>query len=249
MSYDLIFGIHPIQAALENNPKNITDLYLLKSREDQRLADIIKLAQKHDLPCHFCTLAELAQLAPDVTHQGIIAKIRSQSAKTEDDLVMLLNHLQKPALLLVLDCIQDPHNLGACLRSADAAGVDAVIVPKDNSAGLTPIVKKVASGAAEHIPFIQVSNLARTLKLLKKQGIWLYGTSDKAKTSLFNSDLTGSVAIIMGSEGTGLRRLTSDLCDDLLYIPMSGTVSSLNVSVATGICLFEAVRQRESKQS
>ncbi|MGE3920032.1 MAG: 23S rRNA (guanosine(2251)-2'-O)-methyltransferase RlmB [Gammaproteobacteria bacterium] len=247
MLYDYIFGIHSIQATLEKNHKNIIELYLLDGRSDRRLATIIQLAKQYHVVYHFCSAAELDQLVQDAQHQGVVAKIQSQPTKTENDLKILLNNLKNPALLLILDCVQDPHNLGACLRSADAAGVNAVITPKDNAVALTPTVRKVASGAAEHIPFIQVKNLARTLKYLKEQHVWLYGTSDKAKTSIYHADLTAPTAIIMGAEGTGLRRLTAELCDELLYIPMSGSVSSLNVSVATGIFLFEAVRQRRLK--
>ena len=159
----------------------------------------------------------------------------------------MLEELQNPALLLVLDGVTDPHNLGACLRSADAAGVDAVIVPKDKSADLNATVRKVACGAAEVIPFVRVTNLARTLEGLKQRGVWLYGTAGEAENTIYNSDLTGSLAIVMGAEGAGLRRLTRETCDHLVKLPMAGSVSSLNVSVATGVCLFEVVRQRGSK--
>ena len=155
--------------------------------------------------------------------------------------------MDQPAFLLILDNIQDPHNLGACLRSADAAGVHAVIAPKDRSVGITDTVRLVACGAAEHVPFVQVTNLARTIRQLKKSGIWIYGAAGKAAESLYKTDLSGPLAIVMGSEGKGLRRLTSEHCDFLISIPMAGSAESLNVSVAAGICLFEAVRQRSQE--
>jgi len=165
--------------------------------------------------------------------------------KTEDDLFEIIENKSTDAFLLILDCVQDPHNLGACLRSADAAGVDAVIVPKDRSVALTDTVRHIACGAAERIPVIAVTNLARTLRQLKDDGLWLVGTADGADRSLFDLDLTGPLGIVMGSEGKGLRRLTRETCDHVVSIPMAGTVGCLNVSVATGVCLFEAVRQRQ----
>lgn len=160
------------------------------------------------------------------------------------DLPELLREKTRPCLILVLDGVQDPHNLGACLRSADAAGVDAVIAPIDRSAGLTPVVRKVAAGAADSVPFYQVTNLVRTLEQLKQAGVWVFGATDAADESLYRQDFKGSVAVVMGAEGSGLRRLTTAACDGLFSIPMAGSVSSLNVSVATGVTLFEVVRQR-----
>lgn len=166
------------------------------------------------------------------------------SVKSENDLFEIIKNLKEPPFVLILDNIQDPHNLGACLRSADAAGVHAVVVPKDRSVSLTDTVRQIASGAAENIPFVQVTNLVRTMKNLKDAGVWLVGTADNAKQCLYEIDLTGPLALVMGSEGKGLRRLTMENCDFLAYIPMRGSVECLNVSVATGVCLFEAVRQR-----
>jgi len=174
-------------------------------------------------------------------HTDLDAKVRTRD---EAFLFTLLNDLVVPPFLLVLDNIQDPHNLGACLRTADAAGVQAVIAPKDRSVRMTKAVRTVACGAAENVPFVQVTNLARLLKQLKKRDVWIVGTSDRAKKSLYELDLTGPLAIVMGSEGKGLRRLTAEKCDFLAHLPMTGSVESLNVSVATGICLYEAVRQR-----
>ncbi len=169
---------------------------------------------------------------------------KAVTIKNEDDLFAILGSLKEPPFLLLLDCVQDPHNLGACLRSADAAGVHAVVAPKDRAVSLTETVRKVACGAAEHVPLVTVTNLARTLKQLKEAGLWLVGTADDATQSLYDVDLTGPLALVMGAEGEGLRRLTRQCCDFLVHIPMAGSVGCLNVSVATGVCLFEAVRQR-----
>ncbi|HEY7776210.1 MAG TPA: 23S rRNA (guanosine(2251)-2'-O)-methyltransferase RlmB, partial [Kineobactrum sp.] len=192
-------------------------------------------------------------------HQGAVATVTEAPATggpeaegnllDETDLLELVDNSPGPVLLLVLDCVTDPHNLGACLRSADAAGVQAVVVPKDKAADLSPVVRKVACGAAEVVPFVRVTNIARTLAALKERGVWLYGAAGEAEQSLYDTDLTGSVALVMGAEGAGLRRLTREHCDHLVRLPMAGSVSSLNVSVATGISLFEAVRQRAAKTS
>ena len=187
---------------------------------------------------------DLARVAPGLNHQGALAWVRIPASRGEADLDILLDALDVPAFLLVLDEVQDPHNLGACLRSADAAGVLAVIAPRDNAAGLTPTVAKVASGAAQSVPYIQVTNLARTLDALKARGVWLVGLAGEAQTDLYGLDLKGPLALVLGGEGRGLRRLTRERCDFLACLPMRGRVESLNVSVATGICLYEALRQR-----
>jgi 23S rRNA (guanosine2251-2'-O)-methyltransferase len=179
-------------------------------------------------------------------HQGIVARVKPGRQYQESDLPDLLESLDSP-FLLILDGITDPHNLGACLRSADAAGVHAVIVPRDRSAQLNATAKKVASGAAEHVPLITVTNLARTMRVLQDANVWIVGTAGEADHNLYQSKMTGPMALVMGAEGEGMRRLTREHCDELISIPMSGSVSSLNVSVATGVCLFEAVRQRSSK--
>ncbi|STQ78534.1 23S rRNA (guanosine-2'-O-)-methyltransferase RlmB [Hafnia alvei] len=177
-------------------------------------------------------------------HQGIIARVREGRQYQENDLPALLENLEQPPFLLILDGVTDPHNLGACLRSADAAGVHAVIVPRDRSAQLNATAKKVACGAAETVPLIRVTNLARTMRFLQEQNVWIVGTAGEADHNLYQSKMTGPMALVMGAEGDGMRRLTREHCDELISIPMAGSVSSLNVSVATGICLFEAVRQR-----
>jgi 23S rRNA (guanosine2251-2'-O)-methyltransferase len=204
---------------------------------------LLALAEDQHLRIKLVTREELDKLTDNGVHQGVVADCKKAKAYSENDLKELLASTVKP-FLLILDGVQDPHNLGACLRSADAAGVDAVIVPKDKSVGITPIVSKVACGAAETVPFIQVTNLARTMGILRDAGVWLYGAAAEAEKTLFTEKLTGPVGLVLGGEGQGLRRLTRENCDMLLNIPMDGSVSSLNVSVATGIFLFEVVRQR-----
>lgn len=244
---ELVYGVHTIDAILQRSPQRITHLYLQQGRQDQTIQGLLQFAKSMGLPVETVTKQTLEKWLPKQNHQGIVARCRPMSAYSKADLGQLLDGLTVPPLLLVLDGVQDPHNLGACLRTADAAGVHAVIAPKDHSVGLTPTVCKVAAGAAEAVPFFQVTNLARTLRWLKERGIWLFGTDDSEAVSLYQSDLSGALAIVMGAEGKGLRRLTKEVCDAMLVIPMAGTVSSLNVSVATGVCLYEAVRQRHVK--
>ncbi|MES2218124.1 MAG: 23S rRNA (guanosine(2251)-2'-O)-methyltransferase RlmB [Pseudomonadota bacterium] len=243
MSKTYVFGHHAVAALLEKQPERVVHLYVQKERHDQKIQQLLELANRAELITEEVSRQELDKLTGNAVHQGIAALCHKPKTYSEADLAILLEQHAKP-FLLVLDGVQDPHNLGACLRSADAAGVHAVIVPKDKSASLTPTVSKVACGAAETIPFIQVTNLARTMRYLKEQGVWLYGAAGEAKQSVFQTDLSGPLAMVLGAEGEGLRRLTREHCDILLNIPMQGSVSSLNVSVATGIFLFEALRQR-----
>jgi 23S rRNA (guanosine2251-2'-O)-methyltransferase len=243
MSKTTVFGLHAVTALLDKQPERVVHLYFQKERHDQKIQQLLELAQEAGLITELVSRQELDKLTGNAVHQGVAALCNKAKTYSEADLAVLLETHPKP-FLLILDGVQDPHNLGACLRSADAAGVHAVIVPKDKSASLTPTVSKVACGAAETIPFIQVTNLARTMRYLKEQGVWLYGAAGEAKQSLYQTDLAGGLAMVLGAEGEGLRRLTREHCDILLNIPMQGTVSSLNVSVATGIFLFEAVRQR-----
>lgn len=245
---DYIYGIHPVQAALEHEPQQISQLLVLNNRQDKPLQFILAEAKKAAIRIQFLSRHELDALIGHSHHQGVIVEIRAKALLSEEDLPTLLEGTATRPLLLILDEIQDPHNLGACLRSANAAGVTAVITTKDKAVGLTPVVRKVACGAAEATPFIQVTNLARTLRELKEQGVWLFGMAGEAKKSIYQADLTGAVGIVLGSEGSGLRQLTRQQCDELLYIPMAGSVSSLNVSVATGISLFEVQRQRLKSQ-
>jgi 23S rRNA (guanosine2251-2'-O)-methyltransferase len=242
-----IFGLHSVEAILQKQPERIMRLCVQQERADRKMESLLQLAKIQGVHIDYASKQELDRLTSDANHQGVVAFCTKTHVYTEADLKQLLNNLDEPPFILVLDGVQDPHNLGACFRSADAAGVHAIIAPKDKSVGLTPVVSKVASGAAETVPFVQVTNLARTMELLKEQGIWIYGAAAEAEQTLYQADLTGPAAIVLGAEGAGLRRLTRESCDVLVKIPMHGSVSSLNVSVATGIFLFEAVRQRQAK--
>lgn len=244
---DIAYGIHAIDVLLRRSPERIISLSVQSDRNDKRIQGLLSLAQNQGVSVSRVTKAELDATVSE-RHQGVVALIKPRQGDaevTERDLTQFLSDLDCP-LILVLDGVTDPHNLGACLRSADAAGVDAVIVPKDNSAELNAVARKVASGAAEVIPLVRVTNLARILRSLKELGIWVVGTTGEADTLVFDQDLSIPMALVMGAEGPGMRRLTTEACDFLVKLPMAGDVSSLNVSVATGICLFEAVRQRRS---
>jgi 23S rRNA (guanosine2251-2'-O)-methyltransferase len=241
---ELIFGIHCVYAALRDDSGGVLELWIDKGRHDRRMHELVIEANRLGLSVSFVEQKTLRRLVGNARHQGAVARCRRKKTLSEADLPELLASIDPPALILVLDGITDPHNLGACLRTAEAAGVHAVIANCDRAAGITPTVRKVASGAAEHVPFMSVTNLARSLRTLKKQGVWLCGTDDKTDTCFYELELTGAMAIVMGAEGKGLRRLTRELCDYLAYLPMAGDVGSLNVSVATGICLYEALRQR-----
>ena len=240
----VVFGLHSVRALLQRSPERATLLVLQKGREDARSTELQRLAQAARVRVELKDAHELERLAGNEHHQGACLQIRALGPLGEGALDDLLDKTPAPPLLLVLDGVQDPHNLGACLRSADAAGATAVIVPRDRAAGLTPTVRKVASGAAETLPLIQVVNLARTLRWLKEREIWVVGADDQAPKSLFETQLTGPLALVLGAEGAGLRRLTRENCDLLVGIPMASTVESLNVSVAAGVLLFEAARQR-----
>lgn len=244
-SEQLVYGMHPVEVLLKQSPQRVQQLYIQVGRQDQRILKLIKIAEEQNISIKTSSRAELDAMVFYDRHQGIVAVCNANvSIPLETDLESLLANLSEPAFLLILDGVQDPHNLGACMRSANAAGVHAVIAPKDRAVGITPTVKKVASGAAELTPFIQVTNLARTLRQLKDAGIWIYGAAEEAEESLYQIDLTGPIALVMGAEGSGLRRLTREHCDKLMKIPAVGKIASLNVSVATGVCLFEALRQR-----
>ncbi|WP_287963421.1 23S rRNA (guanosine(2251)-2'-O)-methyltransferase RlmB [Alcanivorax sp.] len=241
----IIAGIHAVRSALGHGRGAIETAWYDASRRDRRLGQLLAALRKAGVKLQKANRPELEQLAGGANHQGIVALASAPAALGEGNLDELLCALQRPPFLLVLDHVQDPHNLGACLRSADAAGVHAVIAPRDRAAGLTPAACKVASGAAESVPFVQVTNLARTLRYLRESwGVRVVGTAGEADTLLYEADLTGSLALVMGSEEKGLRRLTREQCDELVRLPMFGVVESLNVSVAAGAALFEAVRQR-----
>lgn len=244
---ELVFGLHSVQALLKSAPQRVKEIFILQGRTDQRLQKILTVAETNGIHCTAIARPKLDKMANDENHQGVIAVCTPGETHDEAFLFALLERLQEPAFLLILDGVTDPHNLGACMRTAEAAGVHAVIAPKDKSAGLTPVARKVACGAAEVLPYVPVTNLARTLKKLQDAGVWLFGAAGAAETSVYEAQFTGSIGILMGAEGDGLRRLTQESCDHLIHIPMAGTVSSLNVSVATGVCLFEAVRQRSAQ--
>jgi 23S rRNA (guanosine2251-2'-O)-methyltransferase len=240
-----VYGVHAVEALLRHHPKRVKQLWLAESRSEPRVRALLELAGQQRVPVGQKDRRELDEWAEGV-HQGVVAEVSPSQVWGEAMLEELLDRCEGPPLLLVLDGVTDPHNLGACLRTADAAGALAVIVPKDKSATLNATVRKVACGAAEVIPLVAVTNLARCLEKLRQRGLWTVGTAGEAEQSLYQQDLSGPTVLIMGAEGKGMRRLTRDLCDYLVRLPMSGSVSSLNVSVATGICLFEAVRQRSS---
>jgi len=244
---ELVFGIHAVTALINVAPERFIEVWLLKGREDERMMPIINLTRKYGIGVQQVSRKVLDDKSDGEQHQGVVARVRPGKAYTENDLDDILLAADKKGsapFLLILDGVTDPHNLGACLRNADAAGVQAIIVPKDNAAQITPTVRKVAVGAVESVPLVQVTNLARTMKHLQQQGVWIIGTAGETDTCLYDTKLAGPMALVMGAEGKGMRRLTRENCDQLVKLPMAGTVSSLNVSVATGICLFEMVRQR-----
>lgn len=238
----LIFGFHAVTSRLRQNADSIKEIYIDADRRDQRARDLAAFAETHAVRLIACDHARLAAMTGSARHQGVAACI--DASHSHFDIDDVLDTLTEPAFLLVLDGIQDPHNLGACLRVADAFGVHAVIAPKDRAVGLTATVHKVASGAADTVPYIPVTNLARTLRELKERGIFIYGAATGTDSSLASFELHGPVAWVLGAEGKGMRRLTREACDALVSIPMLGSVESLNVSVSAGICLFETYCQR-----
>jgi len=242
----LLIGIHAVTSALKTAAGDVEWLRMLADSHNKRLLEIESRAHGSGIKVIKSPLSELDKLSGQQRHQGVIAGFRGSNVAPEGGLEAILDAMEGTPLILVLDGIQDPHNLGACLRTADAAGVHLVVICKDRSVGITPVVRRAASGAAETLKVIQATNLARVLRTLKKHGVWLAGTSDEATDSLYATDLTGPLALVMGNEGSGLRRLTTEICDYLLRIPMAGQVESLNVSVATGICLYEINRQRQT---
>ena len=240
----IVYGFHAVISRLRQHAAGVQEIYLDASRHDARAQDLTKLAASHAVRIIAVDAQRLDGLTGNARHQGVAARVAAVALK--HDLDDVLDNINGPALLLVLDGVQDPHNLGACLRVADAFGVHAVIAPKDRAVGITPVVSKVASGAAETVSYIAVTNLARTLRELKDAGIWILGADEAGASDLYNARLAGPLAWVMGAEGEGMRRLTREHCDELVRIPMLGTVESLNVSVASGVCLGETVRQRRS---
>ena len=238
-----LYGLHAMQAVLENEPERVLEVMVLKGRDDDRLKQVINQARRFGISVQFCQRKVLDDKVKGEQHQGVVARAKPARVMDEADLDAILERSDEP-FILVLDGVTDPHNIGACLRTADAAGVQALVVPKDKSAGLTATARKVACGAAESVPLIQVTNLSRTLKQLQDKGVWVIGTAGEAEQLIYDVKLTGPTALVMGAEGKGMRRLTRENCDELVKLPMAGAVSSLNVSVATGVCLYEIVRQR-----
>ena len=238
----LIHGFHPIMARLRHDPESVKEIYLDSNRQDRRVKDLLRLADQAGARIVAVEHPRIEGMAPNARHQGVVARVDArQKAIHLDD---VLDTLEEPPFLLVLDGITDPRNLGASLRVADAAGVHAVIAPKDRAVGLTDVAMKAASGAAETVPYVMVTNLARTLRELKERDIWVVGTAGEASEDLYTAQWPVATAWVMGAEGDGMRRLTRETCDALVHIPMAGSVDSLNVSVAAGVCLFEAVRRR-----
>ena len=238
----VLTGFHAVTSRLRQKPDTVREIYIDAERKDARVKDLRELAARLNVRVITVDMKRLDGMAAGVRHQGVVAQAEAlDMPKFIED---VLEGLDEPPLILILDGVQDPHNLGACLRVADGAGAHAVIAPKDRSVGLTTAAIKVASGAAESVPYIVVTNLARTMRDLKDRNIWLVGTDDTAKESIYQAKLDGAIALVMGAEGEGLRRLTKDSCDLLVSIPMMGAVTSLNVSVASGVCLYEARRRR-----
>ncbi len=238
-----VYGVHAVEALLRHHSKRVKQLILADGRSEPRMQVLRELAEAARIQVSTLSRREMDEQIEGV-HQGVLAKVSPSQIWGEQMLDELLDRLAEPPLLLVLDGVTDPHNLGACLRTADAAGVHAVIIPKDKSATLNATVRKVACGAAEVVPLIAVTNLVRSLQKLQQKGLWVVGTAGEAEQTLYQQDMTGPLILVMGAEGAGMRRLTRETCDFLVRLPMQGSVSSLNVSVATGVCLFEAQRQR-----
>lgn len=237
-----LFGFHAVSSRIRQNPQSVLEVYLDSARRDPRARQLASLLEQHKIKVNYLDSARLDGMIGSGRHQGVVAKVdASRKYLALDD---LLDTLENDALLLVLDGIQDPHNLGACLRVADAFGVDAIIAPKDRAVGLNATAAKVASGAAETVPFVTVTNLARALRQMKEAGVEIIGTAEDGETDIFETHLDGPIAWVLGAEGTGMRRLTRENCDRLVRIPMEGMVESLNLSVTSGILMFETCRQR-----
>jgi 23S rRNA (guanosine2251-2'-O)-methyltransferase len=245
MKLTKIVGIHAAQAALNYSPQKITRVWLNTERSDKRLETLLETLSELNVPLEKVDRKKLDKLADGMNHQGVVLEVSLPEELSENELKTAVEHLTEPALFLVLDNVQDPHNLGACLRTADATKVHGIIITKDNAVGITPTVCKVASGAAETVPVYIVTNLARTLRWLKGEGVWIIGTAGEAQQTLYQTDFKIPIALVIGAEEKGMRRLTREQCDLLVKLPMLGTVESLNLSVATGVLLYEVLRQRQ----
>lgn len=248
MSEHWVYGVHAIAALLANPHRTVHKLFVSQDRADNRIQQLVDAAKQKQLPMEMLSAQKMNQRFAEYTHQGIVASASALPDYNDNHLLPLLESSKKPALILILDGVTDPHNLGACLRSADATGVDFVVIPKDKSASITAVVSKVACGAAEAVPLVRVTNLVRAMEALKEQGVWIYGAAGEATQSLYQIDCKSSIALVMGAEGEGMRRLTREHCDGLFSLPMIGSVESLNVSVATGVSLYEVLRQRQDHE-
>ena len=248
MTSRILFGFHAVTVRLKTAPSSVAEVHVDVTRRDERMRQFVERAQAARARLIDSDDTRLTQLAGSPRHQGVVARVTPivQLHSLDDVLDAVQAEGRGPELVLVLDGVTDPHNLGACLRVADGAGVHAVIAPKDHAVGLNATVAKVASGAAETVPYLMVTNLSRSLAELKERNIRIVGLSDDAERTLYDTDLSGPVALVLGAEGSGLRQLTRKTCDELVRIPMSGAVESLNVSVAAGVCLYEALRQRRA---
>ncbi|MGC1182536.1 23S rRNA (guanosine(2251)-2'-O)-methyltransferase RlmB [Legionella sp.] len=244
MSEQFVYGVHAVSALLANPHRTTKKLFVSQDRLDKRVQNLVDKAIDSGISVEKLSTQQMNQRFADFTHQGILATASALPDYNESHLRALLESSNNPSLILILDGITDPHNLGACLRTADATGVDFVIIPKDKSANITPVVSKVACGATESVPLVRVTNLVRSMETLKELGVWIYGAAGEAEHSLYQTECIGTIALVMGAEGEGLRRLTREHCDGLFSLPMLGSVDSLNVSVATGVSLYEVVRQR-----
>jgi 23S rRNA (guanosine2251-2'-O)-methyltransferase len=247
MSAQLLIGIHAVEAALNHDVDNLLELYIEAGTQNARVRELGEKARGLGVKPHARDRAALDRMTGGARHQGVVARYNAPPPRAEAELPALLEQAGREALVLVLDGVTDPHNFGACLRSAEAAGVTAVVVPKDRAVGVTPTVRRASAGAADRVPIVSATNLARTLKSMRQAGVWLVGLVGAEGEAIHDVDLEGPLALVLGSEGEGLRRLTREACDFLARIPMRGEVESLNVSVATGIALFEALRQRAAR--
>ena len=249
MSNELLIGIHAVEAALNHDVGNLVELYIENGTQNARVKELGERARDLGVKPHARDRAALDRMTGGARHQGVVARYNAPAALPDSALAGLVEAAGRNALVLVLDGVTDPHNFGACLRSAEAAGVTAVVVPKDRAVGVTPTVRRASAGAADRVPIVAATNLARALKALKDAGMWLVGLAGDTDQSVYGIDLDGPIAVVLGGEGEGMRRLTRENCDFVAKIPMQGDIESLNVSVATGIVLFETLRQRGAKQA
>lgn len=243
-----IVGINPVEGALANDPERVRELLVEQNSKNDRIKEILAAARKHGIQVRTMGKDQLEKMSGEARHQGVVARYETPPMLGENDLESLVENAGPDCLVLVLDGVTDPHNLGACLRSAAAAKVTAVVVPKDRAVGLTPTVRRASAGGADLVPLVAVTNLARALRTLKDAGVWITGLAGETDQSIYQVDLKGPVALVLGSEGDGMRHLTKETCDFVAKIPMPGNMESLNVSVATGVVLFEALRQRGAKK-